>query len=313
MNNRSRVRQARPTSAFTLVELLVVIAIIGILIALLLPAVQAAREAARRMQCANNLKQIGLGMHNYHDAHRTFPVVEPVYVTWGTRILPFIEQNALYDEYDMDVPAQMPPYTTNPSPVRNNELIQIILSAYVCPSAPGSPEARIYYGACPSINNAYYAAPSDYITTWSIERNFANVAYDGGYSGNTERLLGAVAGAMAAILDGTSNTMLVEERTGGGIRYEGRHEISSPVVSFDGGGWGDPNNIQGLAGNSFVSPAPDVINQKNVRHHGFHSFHPGGCHCVLADGAVKFLSETTEAHIIASMITRANGEVFTLP
>lgn len=97
---------------FTLVELLVVIAIIGILIALLLPAVQAAREAARRSQCSNNLKQIGLGLHNYHDSYNSFPYAWmaeltpiPNVQTWATRILPYIEQMPLYQKYDSRVPA----------------------------------------------------------------------------------------------------------------------------------------------------------------------------------------------------------------
>ena len=113
----SSLSAERYRKGFTLVELLVVIAIIGILIALLLPAVQAAREAARRSQCSNNLKQIGLALHNYHDANKTFPFAWMVYATdvpgfsdlnaqvWGTRILPYLEQTALYDQYDSRFPA----------------------------------------------------------------------------------------------------------------------------------------------------------------------------------------------------------------
>ena len=89
-------------AGFTLVELLVVIAIVGILVSLLLPAVQAVREAARRLQCSNNFHQMGIALHNYHDIHRTFPsgVVEPSYVMWSGSLLPFLEQSNLYQTLD---------------------------------------------------------------------------------------------------------------------------------------------------------------------------------------------------------------------
>ena len=152
---------------FTLVELLVVIAIIGILIALLLPAVQAAREAARRSQCANNLKQIGLALHNYHDTHKVFPPgnVSPATVSavgcfsgtsgssphpgapWSVAILPFIEQGAIYDSLDIrgtfpssysDATASPPPTNLNPAvynPIQASPLYARI-AAYQCPSVP---------------------------------------------------------------------------------------------------------------------------------------------------------------------------------
>src|SRR5206468_9075071 len=105
------VAMARKAWGFTLVELLVVIAIIGVLVALLLPAVQMAREAARRMQCSNNLKQIGIALHNHHDVKLTFPPGAlntghngtPVYTTWTVEILPFMEQQALYQQYRQDL------------------------------------------------------------------------------------------------------------------------------------------------------------------------------------------------------------------
>jgi len=117
---------------FTLVELLVVITIIGILIALLLPAVQAAREAARRMQCTNNLKQFGLALHNYHLTHKVFPYGAGgggTWWSWSALILPFIEQNAIYDQIDFDKPYNAV------HPV-NNDVMKNFIAAYQCPSAP---------------------------------------------------------------------------------------------------------------------------------------------------------------------------------
>ena len=137
-------KRARPmTAGFTLVELLVVITIIGILIALLLPAVQAAREAARRMQCGNNFKQVGLALHNYHAAKACFPPGMfdptskpnvPVYWSWSTYILPYIEQQALYDQFDFTNGNHF--FSTAANQLAN----ATILSAYVCASDPASGE-----------------------------------------------------------------------------------------------------------------------------------------------------------------------------
>src|SRR6476620_7242903 len=121
-------------SAFTLVELLVVIAIIGVLVALLLPAVQAAREAARRMQCSNHLKQIGLALQNYHDHYHSLP---PAYVadadgkpmhSWRVLILPYLEQKALYDKYNFNEPWNGP---------NNSKLHNEVVRVFCCPSRPG--------------------------------------------------------------------------------------------------------------------------------------------------------------------------------
>ncbi len=187
----------RHRRGFTLVELLVVIAIIGILVALLLPAVQAAREAARRMQCSNNLKQIGLALHNYHDANNTFPMAYFVYIdpahnninigTWGVMTLPFLEQLPLYDKYNPKVPAAN---EFGPAGQANVAIIQTPLPAFICPSAPGDAKTRIYNGAIPAGAVPFLpaltwrAAPSDYCVPTGVRGAFSNLAYRGNSGGN---------------------------------------------------------------------------------------------------------------------------------
>jgi prepilin-type N-terminal cleavage/methylation domain-containing protein len=333
-----------PRDAFTLVELLVVIAIIGILVALLLPAVQAAREAARRTQCSNNLKQLALGMLNYHDSFDTFPFAFMVDLTtlnaqvWGTRILPFMEQSTIAGSYDSRVPAfnESGMMGFDPTTARRNlAMIQTTLSVFVCPSAPGSD--RLYDGALPAdslepgippVTLTWRAAPSDYSVTPGVQGDFADLAYAGHVPGP---LLGAVQpmggpfgnrlSTIAAILDGTSNTILIGERVGGPDIYPKHLEPLLPSVAklANGGGWGDIlNGEHYLYGSLFDgSPGPNggpcAINCTNRRGAGFYSFHPGVCHFALCDGSVRTIGETTDAFGFASMITRANGESYAAP
>ncbi len=335
MRNRlapSSLKTSDPRSAFTLVELLVVIAIIGILVGLLLPAVQAAREAARRMQCSNRMKQIGLAIHNYHGAHNWLPrawwlETPPKFFNgkpWSTAILPYLEQSPLYEKYDHNVIAadQLSP--------KNVTLIQTTVLDYVCPSAPAEEARRYRFNSTPAglPFTASNVAPSDYSPTVGVRGLFSQYAYNGNPPPARDGVLQVVAplfggtkdGNFAGVLDGLSQTFIVGERTGGNTIYR-VHRIdpiaTQNLIGLDGGGWGDVLNgehwLEGsLQGGLSWPPVggPCAINCTNARNFGFHSFHNGGAHFLMADGAVRFVTQTGDAFIFASMITRMGNESF---
>ncbi|MCA9126210.1 MAG: DUF1559 domain-containing protein [Planctomycetales bacterium] len=333
-------------SAFTLVELLVVIAIIGILVGLLLPAVQAAREAARRMQCSNNVKQMVLGMHNYESAYKSFPIAWWLDIpggsniqaangnTWGVAILPFLEQTNLYNQFDQRFPAM---HNLGPVHEANVEVIKTPLSFFKCPSSPYSISA-LYTGDATDagLPVTWTAAPSDYIATTGVLGAFARIAYAGNPGGNRHGALQVAglygssrSGKIGSMTDGTSNTFLIGERTGGPDIYVGRTTsaaLTSALIGLNGGGWGDMLNGENWIGGglyassydptnpaAYLQEGPCGINCTNIRGRSFHSFHTGGAHFGLGDGSVQFLSENTEAQIIAAMITREKGEVVQVP
>jgi prepilin-type N-terminal cleavage/methylation domain-containing protein/prepilin-type processing-associated H-X9-DG protein len=333
----ARQASSRISKGFTLVELLVVIAIIGILVALLLPAVQAAREAARRMQCSNNCKQIGLALHNYHDTFKSFPMSWYIDIPglspgksqfngepWGVSILPFIEQQPLHDQYNHNVLASD---QTSPA---NVAVIQTKLSAYVCPSAPGGVNRKYTFDAN-SAGLPFTAtdlAPSDYLATSGVRGVFVNLAgipsNEGVLQahGPTGPPIGANnrSGRFSDITDGTANTFIIGERTGGGVIYNKRLPAPAavqPAVVLNGGGWGDTQNGESwLSGTLYTGAVniggpegPCAINCTSLKAHGYHSFHPGGAQFTMADGSVQFVNETASPLSIAGRITRQGGEV----
>ncbi len=376
---------------FTLVELLVVIAIIGILIALLLPAVQAAREAARRSQCTNNMKQFGLAMHNYADATKVFPngllmVINngggdyPTHIRpWSVAILPYLEQTGIAGQYNIGLPADSsitfwhwPSGTT--AVAANAAMGGNVISTFICPSAPGGGEGRrivasltgadlaILGGTARALGRLFAGtlsfpmAPMDYSSFHGVggpnnSGRFGDVAWPPGnpYRPSSGDQYGALpvaifnnfpplAGAgqmllnagLAEITDGTSNTMLLAERVGGPDLYaKGGARLDLTPLGFppakfaalNGGGWVNPLNGAGtLYGSAYVvtaanfaSNGPCAINCTNMTYKNMFSFHPGGVNMLLADGSVRFISETTDPFIVGSLFTRSNHEVFTLP
>lgn len=302
---------------FTLVELLVVIAIIGILVALLLPAVQAAREAARRTECNNNLKQLGLALHNHHDILKTLPpggqddvTVLPVGnprtffqgTTWLVFILPYNEQNNLYNKYNIQLA-----YTN----AANLAIGNVKVPGYMCPSgvtfeSGNSSEAT---GGQRNYTTHYYGVMGP---TGTATINGATITYTTSSSGNSLWSHHGVLGyyhensspkfmaRLADITDGTSNTILVAERS---KKEPGTLNSYRSWIRGCNGGCGACKNITNPIN------ATDYNGSSNFNDISFGSNHPGGANFGLADGSVKFLSQTIDMNIYKGLGSRNMNEV----
>ncbi len=324
-------------NGFTLVELLVVIAIIGILIGMLLPAVQSVREAARRTACSNNMRQIGLGLFNYESAHGNFPSAgqakrgnapggapgDNVFFTDDeelerlgnashsvqTYILPFIEQENVYDliniEFRYDYDPSLPDAPTNQQAAKSP------MSVYVCPSVQGrgvETDAEGY-------------GFTDYSAPVTVRPNLGN---------NTERFKCVLNGdsdrSIASVIDGTSNTIAIAEdagrvdvASGGFMEIKVESMIDGTSVDRRSWAWADPDNafnVDMLVNNN---PTPvggppgctwDIVNC-GPNEETF-SFHPGGANVTVCDGSVRFINASIDNVTFAAIMSKDGGEVFSL-
>ncbi len=293
----------RNASGFTLVELLVVIAIIGVLIALLLPAVQQAREAARRMSCSNNQKQLGIALHNYHDTHGSFPpmIVREATPTdaswaWSALILPMLEQSNIYDQ--LRVGKQTLADAANTT--AGEDILGLPLEAYTCPSdarsSDTSPRAvagvNLGLSSYPGVNGhgprAYYY---DEGPTPSASGIFSHRVDGYGFRD---------------ITDGSSNTMVVGERA----FHPNYNERNSPTQwagtsdgNQDNSGYYGSLEVAGCTG--YPLNEPQITNWQYQ--HWFSSLHPGGAMFAFGDGSVHFISETIDQNTYQNLSNRADG------
>lgn len=318
----------RDVRGFTLIELLVVIAIIAVLISLLLPAVQSAREAARRAQCINNLKQVGLTIHGFHDVNGQFPSsIRPSGLTTAPRIagtlrlLPYMDQKPLYDSYNLQV--------TWGDPV-NSTLVKTRLSVFLCPSSPAE-AARL--DGIPELSpwSPGVASITDYSGIAGIDSRLYSsnlVSKSGSGNGILEKNATVT---IASVSDGLSNTILFAESAGRPFNYRKGGRLFSANQSLsrvNGGGWSRPASditFKGSSadGSSVIGPCPlNCTNGDDIAKAAFphpiyntegtseiYAFHPGGANILLGDGSVRFVKETTSLRVFASLITRDGGEV----
>ncbi len=346
MVNRSRTH--RSPSGFTLIELLVVIAIIAVLIALLLPAVQQAREAARRTQCKNNLKQLGLALHNYNDVFGRFPIAvtwgvftptsaRPHHHTWLTRVLPYMDQAPLFNQFNFSLPAWD---NTGTAPT-NRTLVGSKVPALRCPSETGVPDAP---GGTKGVWITSYsgAGGTDWWARAGVDLDAAGNRYAEGIFGPHK------SNRIADIPDGTSNTIIVGETTapstqnGGGFSNgRGQPRWGDPLVRsafigahftgdveagrnpLDRSQYGVAPDGSAMSATSgwFTYGTPGSGNQPyifeptfmslwgiNNDWPGASSLHTGGAQFTMADGTVRFISQNIDWSVFNNLVTKSGGE-----
>jgi len=293
--NRDLMR-SRPRVGFTLVELLVVIGIIGLLVALLLPAIQMAREAARKAQCKNNLRQIGVALHSYHDSLSSFPpaMIESSGWAWSALVLPYLEKENLQDEIDFNFKPERP---------ENADVIKVFVDTYVCPSA-SSPQLCTNFSTIPGVEDV---AEANYVCITTHEPVYAASAY-----ANKPPFASGVMSIgsrtrLADVKDGTSTTIMVAEADA----------LQDPVFKRNNSAASNPWCPNGqchlcrfwCAVNQATTAYGINSRDRQYLDHYLLSHHPGGAHFLFADGHVQFMSEDIEQSALVALTTRKGGEV----
>ena len=312
----------QPVRGFTLIELLVVIAIIAVLIALLLPAVQQAREAARRSQCKNNLKQLGLAMHNYHDSHGVLPpggIGEALWsnnleasdrANWMQMILPYIDQAPLYN--------QISPYMALPNPGQTNSAwswpgTKTIISILMCPSDPAGPKINGYSTSLGFQGNYVASAGSTLFSPSTSNGTKLNGLF---YQMSSTR--------MRDMIDGSSNTLLMGElilqkdlSTSLGTNqndWRGAYWDNYGVLVFFSANY-PPNTDQPdsiiTCVSTALSPCAAVANGSTSGNIVLYSrsYHTGGVQSAMADGSVRFITQSLNRAVFQSLGSRNDGNV----
>lgn len=270
------MHRPRPQHGFTLIEVLIVVAIIGVLAGLLIPAVQSAREVARRATCLNHLRQIGFALHAYHDSHGTFPTgcaeLATKRIAWSLLILPRLEQQPVFERFDQRYAYRH---------LNNRVPAETVIPTYLCPSTARLATDRIGDRTGDRNRNGRWDPGDDLAAT-----DYGGMA--GSAIGSMADLLNGVliydrAIAIRDIRDGLSQTILVAEDTGRGVAMDGE--------------WSNGENI-------FDQSGPINLLQNNE----MWSDHPGGANALYCDGSAHFLADATATDVLGALCSRAQGQ-----